>query len=52
MHLSISTCVDISTTYFTFLLKKIKFALEEAKRGEQRYSSTLSLTSALGGIGG
>jgi hypothetical protein len=35
--------------------KKVKFSLEQAmkaQRGSKRYSSTLSLTSAVDGVGG
>ena len=31
---------------------KVKFTLEQATKGEQRYSSILSLTSVLDGVGG
>jgi len=40
---------------FVSQLLKVKFTPEQAtkaQRGEQRYSSTLSLTSALDGVGG
>jgi hypothetical protein len=53
MKIALSVNVDIYVT--TKVKVKVKFTLEQAKKtrgGEKRYSSTLSLTSALDGVGG